>query len=158
MSSKRTTGREPSRRGVVWVDDGPEMTAPEIENETFTIGQLAADFGVSPRTLRFYESKGLLSPRHEGSARLYSARDRERLALILQGKRLAFTLAEIRDMVAAQEDQRESQALDVSRERCLEQINLLERQKRAIDAALAELRRIYSSFYVPRPDSDRTGG
>jgi DNA-binding transcriptional MerR regulator len=155
MNSKPTKEPPGSRRGGIWSDGSPPGS-PEIEAGTVTIGELAAEFDVTPRTLRFYEKKGLLRPRREGAVRLYDARDRKRLALVLQGKRLAFTLAEILDMVAAQEKHNDAHVLEVSRERCLEQINLLERQKRTIEAALSELRRIYSSFYVKRTDDDRS--
>src|SRR5262245_34830119 len=63
--------------------------------DSLTIGELARDAGVTLRALRFYQSKGLLTPRRNGSARLFSHDDRERLALILQGKRPGFTLIEI---------------------------------------------------------------
>nr|WP_262268085.1 MerR family transcriptional regulator [Microvirga sp. HBU65207] len=66
----------------------------------YTIGDLAREFGVTLRTLRFYEDRGLLSPRRDGTARIYDARDRERLSVILKGKQLGFTLTEIRAMVA----------------------------------------------------------
>lgn len=69
------------------------------EAQTWTISQLAREFGVTPRALRFYEDKGLLSPRREGAARAYSARDRARLRLIVQGKRVGFPLAEIRGLL-----------------------------------------------------------
>ena len=68
--------------------------------KTYTIGDLAREFGVTLRTLRFYEDRGLLSPRREGTARIYDARDRSRLSVILKGKQLGFTLTEIRAMVA----------------------------------------------------------
>ena len=156
MSPKRMQGPPEGQGDRVWSGEGPATALP-VEPETFTIGQLAAEFEVSSRTLRFYEKKGLLKPRREGAVRLYDARDRKRLALALQGKRLAFTLTEIVDMVLAQEEHSDAHVLEISRERCLEQINLLERQKRAIEAALAELRRIYSSFYVKRANAERSG-
>ena len=65
----------------------------------FTIGALCAEFGVTPRTLRFYEAQGLLAPAREGQARRFSARDRARLALILRGKRFGFSLEEIRELL-----------------------------------------------------------
>lgn len=65
---------------------------------TFTISQLASEFEVTTRTIRFYEDQGLLSPRREGSARIFSGRDRVRLKLALRGKRLGFSLAEIREL------------------------------------------------------------
>jgi len=66
--------------------------------ETYTISQLAAEFDVTTRTIRFYEDQGLISPRREGTARVFSGRDRVRLKLALRGKRLGFSLAEIREL------------------------------------------------------------
>ncbi len=65
----------------------------------FTISQLADEFGVTTRTIRFYEEKGLIKPRRSGQQRLYSTADRVRLKLILRGKRLGFTLEESRDLI-----------------------------------------------------------
>ncbi len=107
--------------------------------DVFTIGDLARDFGVTLRALRFYEDKGLLAPRREGLARLYSVRDRERLGLILKGKRLGFTLAEIRGLIAAHEGTAGT-GLALTRERCMSQLTQLERQRIEIEAAIAELR------------------
>ena len=66
--------------------------------ETYTISQLAAEFDVTTRTIRFYEDQGLISPKREGSSRVFSGRDRVRLKLALRGKRLGFSLAEIREL------------------------------------------------------------
>jgi len=117
------------------------------EDDSLTIGELARDAGVTLRALRFYQSKGLLTPRRNGSARLFSHDDRERLALILQGKRLGFTLIEIREMLAARA-RGCNNALPIDRRTCVEQINMLERQRRDIDGALAELRQIYTEMFV----------
>jgi len=65
---------------------------------TFTITDLAKEFGVTTRTIRHYEDEGLISPRREGTNRLFSNRDRVRLKLALRGKRLGFSLAEIREL------------------------------------------------------------
>jgi len=65
---------------------------------TFTISDLAREFGVTTRTIRFYEDQGLLSPKREGTNRVFSQRDRVRLKLALRGKRLGFSLAEIREL------------------------------------------------------------
>lgn len=110
-----------------------------LGEEVYTIGDLARDFGVTLRALRFYEDKGLLSPRREGLARLYSAADRDRLTVILKGKRLGFTLAEIRSLVAAHEKSAGGRGLALTRERCLSQLTQLQRQRQEIDAAIAEL-------------------
>ena len=68
-------------------------------DRTFTIRQLCREFAVTPRALRFYEDKGLLSPSRNGMNRVYSPRDRARLLLILRGKRVGFSLSEIREML-----------------------------------------------------------
>ena len=65
---------------------------------TYTITELAQEFGVTTRTIRHYEDEGLLSPRREGTSRLFASRDRVRLKLALRGKRLGFSLAEIREL------------------------------------------------------------
>ena len=123
----------------------------------FTIGELARDFGVTLRALRFYENKGLLSPQREGLSRLYSQGDRTRLALILKGKKLGFKLGEIRQMIAAEEGDADANTLALSREKCLEQIELLERQKADLEEGLNELFRIYSSLSGKTADLDRQG-
>jgi len=67
-------------------------------SSTYTISELAREFGVTTRTIRFYEDQRLLSPQREGTNRIFSQRDRVRLKLALRGKRLGFSLAEIRDL------------------------------------------------------------
>ena len=111
----------------------------------FTIGELAREFGVTLRALRFYENKGMVTPRRVGTARLYSPSDRARVAQILTGKRLGFTLAEIRSMIAG-ESTREAERLGLTKEKCLEQIHILEKQQLEIKAALAELWRIHAGL------------
>ena len=109
-----------------------------------TIGDLARIYDVSLRTLRFYEDKGLLQPRRQGTARFYSARDRIRLELILKGKRLGFTLAEIFDLIASRDrvtPEVESSDLTagLGREQIATQIAHLQQQRRDLDEALKEL-------------------
>jgi len=74
-------------------------TATVSRGPGFTIGELCTEFGVTPRTLRFYEAQGLLAPARDGQARRFSHRDRARLALILRGKRFGFSLEEIRGLL-----------------------------------------------------------
>ena len=110
-----------------------------------TIGDIARTYEVSLRTLRFYEDKGLLTPRRQGTARFYSARDRIRLELILKGKRLGFTLAEIFDLIASRGKTEPNTAeadltVSLGREQIAAQISHLERQRDELDAALDELR------------------
>ena len=130
----------------VWAAEYSGNEASGTGKVEFTIGELSREFGVTLRALRFYENKGLISPQRDGLNRLYSQGDRTRLALILKGKKLGFTLGEIRQMIAAEENTADRDALTFSREKCLEQIQLLERQKAEIEEGLAELQRIYKSL------------
>jgi DNA-binding transcriptional MerR regulator len=108
-----------------------------------TIAEIAREFGITLRALRFYEAKRLITPQRRGPTRLYRRSERERLSLVLTGRRLGFTLAEIGDLL----NRPDAKALHLTREECLAQINLLEQQKRGIDIAIAELREIYTGFY-----------
>jgi DNA-binding transcriptional MerR regulator len=134
----------------IWIDDEAAAYRPTCaftDKTEFTIGELAREFGVTLRTLRFYENKGLIAPRRAGNARLYGQCDRSRIALILTGKKLGFTLAEIRTMIGAGETG-DDETLRLSNEKCLEQIKLLEKQQANIKAALAELWRIRAGLSV----------
>lgn len=134
-----TTAYEVERR------DAHPATASE--STLYTIGDLAREFGVTLRALRFYEDKGLLEPRREGLTRLYSPAERARLAIILKGKKLGFTLAEIKSMVALREGgPMPAGGLALTREKCLEQVALLERQRADIDEAIAELHQMVAAF------------
>jgi DNA-binding transcriptional MerR regulator len=128
-------------------DSGATTWHPVINAES-TIGEVSREFNVTFRALRFYEKRGLISPRHRGAVRVFGEADRARLALVLQGKKLGFTLEEIRQMLAVDPGGRPSPSFHVSREKCVEQIKLLERQKRDIETALSELRRSYSEPYI----------
>lgn len=112
----------------------------ETDQETFTITQLAAEFDVSLRALRFYEDKKLLSPARRGQQRVYSRRDRARLKLILRGKRLGFSLSDIKEMLDLYDlrDNQESQ-LRVSLDKFRERIVALTSQRQDIDEAIEEL-------------------
>ncbi len=120
---------------------GDARRAGEERGRTYTIGDLAREFGVSLRALRFYEDRGLLSPVRLGSSRVYDARQRARLELILKGKQLGFTLTEIRAMVAEERGGETPAAnLKLSLDQVDDQIAHLEQQKIDIEQALAELK------------------
>ncbi|RZM27171.1 MAG: MerR family DNA-binding transcriptional regulator [Sphingomonas sp.] len=106
----------------------------------FSISDLSAEFDVTARALRFYEDEGLIAPERRGTTRIYSQRDRARLAWILRGKRVGFSLGEIREMIDLYDvgDGRRVQR-QVAIERCRARVATLTGQKRDIDAAIAEL-------------------
>ncbi|GGD94673.1 transcriptional regulator [Aureimonas endophytica] len=105
--------------------------------QVFKIGDLAREFGVTLRTLRFYEDRGLLSPERRGTTRLYSRKDRKRLRLVLLGKALGFSLTEARQMIDVyhQPNGRRRQ-LEVAIERFAEQRDVLLAQRREIEASI----------------------
>ncbi len=115
--------------------------------DTFSITALAQEFDVTPRTLRFYEDKGLLSPDRLGTARRYGRRERARLKLILRGKRLGFSLAEIREMLAFYEigDGQVTQARAILK-RSRARIAALKRQRKDIDDTIRELNDVCRSI------------
>lgn len=112
----------------------------DIERRHFSIGEMCDSFGVTARALRFYEDEKLIAPERRGTARLYTDRDRARLTWILRGKRVGFSLSEIREMLDLYDlgDQRRTQRL-VTIEKCKERIAALKRQKADIDATVQDL-------------------
>ena len=116
----------------------------------YSIGQMCDDFGVTARALRFYEDEKLISPERRGTARLYTDRDRARLTWILRGKRVGFSLNEIREMIDLYDlgDQRRTQRL-VTIERCKQRIDALKRQKADIDATVQDLENFVARLGAP---------
>jgi DNA-binding transcriptional MerR regulator len=112
----------------------------EDRRDTFTIRQLCREFGVTARALRFYEDKGLLAPDRRGQSRIFSSRDRARLKLILRGKRVGFSLSEIREMLDLY-DRKDGGAVQmaVSLPRYRAQLETLKRQRADLDAAIETL-------------------
>ena len=112
-----------------------------MDPETMSIREMCDAFDVTPRTLRFYESKELLFPIREGQKRLFTRRDRARLKLILRGKRFGFSLEEIRQLlelyyVGDQQETQLKRTLEVARER----LDDLERRRAELDEAIGELK------------------
>lgn len=129
---------------------GPELAAPPTARsraetlvsmtETYTIGELAGEFRVTPRTLRFYEDEGLLHPARDGRARVFSRRDRARLVLILRGKRLGFSLADIKEMLDLYDlGDGQVEQLRGTLRKARARLAELERQRNDVEQAIREL-------------------
>ena len=125
---------------------------PRPDRDFFSISDLCVEFGVTARALRFYEDEGLIAPERRGTQRVYTHRDRARLAWILRGKRVGFSLAEIREMIDLYDvgDGRKVQRL-VTLERCRARIELLEAQKRDIDEHIDELHQFVALLESQEP-------
>jgi len=118
-----------------------------VEGRTWTIAELAREFAVTARTIRFYEDEGLIKPHRRGLARVYEARDRARLGWILRGKRLGFSLAEIRDLLDLYYVDRSGvQQMRALRAKSREHLADLERKRRDLQAQIDELREVESSI------------
>jgi DNA-binding transcriptional MerR regulator len=117
------------------------MTAPpRREARSFTITELAREFDITPRTIRYYEDMGLLAPTRLGRNRVYAQRDRTRLKLSLRGKRLGLSLQEVKALVDMYDSQADTaQQLQAFLAVLAEHRRLLERQREDIDATLAEI-------------------
>jgi DNA-binding transcriptional MerR regulator len=142
---------------VFWVSAAPNDDLPNgaASQSEFTITELAQEFGLTHRALRFYDSRGLLSPQRDGRRRIFTRADRDRLALIVKGKKLGFTLSEISQMIEAQAGRASAHTLKLTAEKCLQQIAFFERQMREAGEALAELRRIHLSLCI---QATKSGG
>ena len=109
-------------------------------SSTYTISELAKEFGITTRTIRFYEDQGLLSPGREGTTRVFSGRDRVRLKLALRGKRLGFSIAEIRELFELYDVSRdEKQQLEEFLARLDRRRIHLEQQREDIEVMLNEI-------------------
>mgnify|MGYP001334022101 CR=1 FL=1 len=106
----------------------------------FAISDLAREFGITPRTIRFWEDQGLLSPQREGRNRVFTRRDRARLKMALRGKRLGLSLAEIKDLIGMYESTEDETPQFIE---CLRVMNkrraALEQQREDIEAMLEEI-------------------
>ena len=112
-------------------------------DRTYSIGELAEEFGVTSRALRLYEEEGLLDPLRDGTRRIYNERNRVRLRLILRGKRLGWSLAEIRESFDLYDsDQGEEAQLESMLEKLAQRRELLLAQKKDVEHALDEVERL----------------
>jgi DNA-binding transcriptional MerR regulator len=108
---------------------------------TFTISELAREFKVTPRALRFYEDKGLLAPDRKGLNRVYSTRDRARLALVLKGKSVGLSLIEIKELLDLYDaDEHHRLQNEVALRKFRQRLVALEAQRRDLDEAIEALR------------------
>ena len=109
--------------------------------DLFAIADLAKEFGISTRAIRFYEAKGLLAPERVGATRIFRRRDRARLILILRGKRLGFSLRDISDYLSLYDANR-SQQVNLLIDKVDERLTSLEGQLLDLQTTISELREI----------------
>jgi len=130
-----------------------------MTGKTYSISELSEEFDITPRTLRFYEDQNLITPARQGQTRIYSRKDRARLAWILRGKRVGFSIADMGKLLdlyyleGGKAKQRE-----VGLQNCRERITILERQKKDIDETIKELKDIIEMFknWEPYPGQDNS--
>ncbi len=125
-------------------DQVTQSTSRRGAGESFlTVTQLARELGITARTIRFYEDKGLISPQRAGSTRVYTGRDRARMILILRGKRLGFSLREIKEYLDLYDvDHTQAEQLRVLLGGVQKRLEDLREQRRALDTTLTELEEV----------------
>ncbi len=115
----------------------------KIDDRFYTVPELAENLGVTLRTIRFYEQKGLVAPQRAGTTRIYTRHDKARMLIILRGKRLGFTLKEIADYLDLYgADPTQAEQIKMLLTRVRDRIEALEDQRQALDVTLDELRDI----------------
>lgn len=120
---------------------GAHIDRPDArEREHYTISELTCEFGITARSLRFYEEEGLIAPGRQGQARIYSKRDRARLAWILRAKNVGFSLTEVREIIDLYDlDDGRVEQRRVAVIKCRDKIAQLTRQRDDIDSSISEL-------------------
>jgi DNA-binding transcriptional MerR regulator len=117
-----------------------ESMAADAGDDHLRIGDMAKQFGVTLRALRFYEDKGLLDPKREGSTRLYTRRDRARLKLVLLGRKVGFSLREVKQMLDLYDPTGSNmRQLKLTLEKSEKQLTRLKKQRDLVDEAIGEL-------------------
>lgn len=128
------------------------------ETRTKTIAELAREFDITTRTIRFYEAEGMISPERRGTHRIYHPRDRVRLKLILRGKRLGFSLAEVREIIDLYDAEHgEAGQLDFFLEKIAQRRAELEQKRRDIAETLMELEQVASNCQARLREISDTG-
>jgi DNA-binding transcriptional MerR regulator len=128
------------------------------DQEVFRIGEMAKAFGVTLRALRFYEDKGLLSPKREGATRLYSRRDWVRLKLILLGRKVGFSLRDVKQMLDLYDPRGSNvRQLKLALDKSEKQLVRLRKQRELIDDAVGELENVMSAVRHQLAERGATG-
>ncbi|MCW9034133.1 MAG: MerR family DNA-binding transcriptional regulator [Alphaproteobacteria bacterium] len=123
--------------------DGQVMDKDRNSDKLYSVTELANEFEITPRAIRFYESKGLLSPQRAGSTRVYTYRDRARLMIILRGKRMGFSLGHIKAYLELYDvDRSRTEQLKQLLFGVREKIEEIEAQKRDLDMTMDELKSV----------------
>src|SRR5690606_18671731 len=125
----------------------PDVSNDNIDNndELTRIGDMARLYGVTLRALRFYEDKGLIQPVRQGTTRLYTHRDRARLKLILRGRKIGFSLREVKQMLDLYDPTgSNTRQYRVALEKSERQLVKLERQRKALEESIADLKDLMS--------------
>ena len=134
-----------------------EETTPSTEELT-RIGDMSRLFGVTLRALRFYEDKGLINPVRQGTTRLYTRRDRARLKLIMLGRRIGFSLREVKQMLDLYDPTgTNTRQYRVALEKSERQLGRLERQRRELDESIADLKTLISEINGRLADRSAAG-
>lgn len=125
----------------------PERTSATADERTFKIGELAQEFDVTLRTLRFYEDKGLLSPERVGNTRIYSRGDRARLKIILAGKRVGLSLSDASELLALYDPSNGNiKQISCSIDKGERQLEKLYEDRKQLDATIVELQKALASL------------